>query len=399
MGLKLLALPLVLLTAVTTWASPVFTLSIPATAAARGGEAHVDLVALNPLDAEVAFTPPAELAATLRINMRAWPVTLRAANAIPAQLLPSSFGVQAYTFTLPADATGEAILETRGLGETPLRAVIEITAASASVIVPADNALAAESLSSLVPARPAATALLRTFAGRLGVHEPIYFIYGPDDPAAKFQFSFKYRLFNLGKATPTHIPATLQFAYTQRSIWDIQADSSPFYDTSYMPEIMFESLAPVSPEPGLFSWLGYQAAFKHESNGREGLTSRSLNTVYLRTVFALGKLEGWHLLVIPEAFTYVSSLSNNPLLKDYRGYGQLRLIFGENEGPSLMTTLWAGKDFDNTSVQLDLAIPVRTQWLNFETYLLFQYFDGYGESLRSYTEKSSTIRAGFSFVR
>ncbi len=61
--------------------------------------------------------------------------------------------------------------------------------------------------------------------------------------------------------------------------------------------------------------------------------------------------------------------------------------------------LFTGKDFDHTSVQLDLTFPIRTKLLHFETYLLFQYFNGYGESLLSYREKAETLRAGISLVR
>jgi outer membrane phospholipase A len=44
-------------------------------------------------------------------------------------------------------------------------------------------------------------------------------------------------------------------------------------------------------------------------------------------------------------------------------------------------------------------VPIRTKLLNFETYLLIQYFNGYGESLLHYDTKSETVRAGLSLVR
>jgi len=65
------------------------------------------------------------------------------------------------------------------------------------------------------------TQIERTVAGRFSTHEPIYFIYGPDAPGAKFQFSFKYRLLSdsgiLGSGVPTL--RGLHLAYTQRSLW------------------------------------------------------------------------------------------------------------------------------------------------------------------------------------
>jgi len=193
---------------------------------------------------------------------------------------------------------------------------------------------------------------------------------------------------------------TLQFGFTQRSLWDIDKESSPFYDTSYMPEIFYECLAP-HPEDndGWFTPLGFQVSFKHESNGRDGPLSRSLNVVYARAGFAFGDLERWHLLVIPELFGYATSLEDNPRLDEYRGYGKLHMVLGRNDGPSLMMTAWAGKEFNHGSVQLDFSLPIRTKFLKFETYLLIQYFNGYGESLRAYEEHSETVRAGFSLVR
>ena len=70
--------------------------------------------------------------------------------------------------------------------------------------------------------------------------------------------------------------------------------------------------------------------------------------------FALGDLDGWHLLALPEVFAYVGTLEDNTDIEDYRGFGKLRLVFGRNDGPSLMATLWAGDTFQHGTVQLDL---------------------------------------------
>ena len=68
-------------------------------------------------------------------------------------------------------------------------------------------------------------------------------------------------------------------------------------------------------------------------------------------------------------------------------------------GPSLLFAGWAGKDFDHFTYQLDLTFPIRTKLLNFESFLLLQYFDGYGESLRSYDKKSNALRLGLALLR
>lgn len=367
----------------------------------------VELVVFNRGTDEQRFSTPPALPAELVVGAQSWLVELRTADATPQSVAPGTFISRTYTFSLPPDiSSGRAILTVHFEGLPSAYGVLDLTPAAAPAASTATTAMSATApaarrpTTNLARAVTAASALQRTFANRLAPHEPIYFIYGPDAPAAKFQFSFKYKLLNFTDLSESDMARTLQFAFTQRSLWDIEGDSSPFYDTSYMPEVIYESLTP-KPEDSdrWFTWLGYQAAFRHESNGRDGPVSRSLNVVYLRPVFAFGNLERWHLLVIPELQAYVDSLEDNDDLDDYRGYGQLRVVLGRNNGPSLMVSTWGGKDFDHSTVQLDLTVPLRTKLLNFETYLLVQYFNGYGESLLSYREQSEAIRAGVSFVR
>jgi phospholipase A1/A2 len=141
--------------------------------------------------------------------------------------------------------------------------------------------------------------------------------------------------------------------------------------------------------------IGYQ----HESNGKDGDDSRSLNIAYVRPSFVLGHLNSWILVAIPEFHAYVGGLENNPRLKDYRGYGKLRFVIGKNDGPSLMFSGWSGEDFENRSYQLDLSIPLRFRFTNIESFVLVQYFDGYGESLRAYDRKSDAFRLGLGLIR
>jgi outer membrane phospholipase A len=396
------------------------TLSVlpPATPAAAGGGAEVEIAALNRGTAPAAATLPDQLAGTLRQGSARHAVTLAPAGpsaAAPVTVAPGAFATRRYAFQLPTGIDGAWVLELAAAGQ-PLRGVIEVTAAAPLVTAAAQRpSTAAEAPSAvarapvgrpgtppsnLVPAQPAASALQRTFASRLATHEPIYFVYGEETPAAKFQFSFKYRLLDFTERTRPRLTRTLQFAYTQRSLWDINAVSSPFYDTSYMPELFFESLAYAPDNHNQwFTWLGGQGGYKHESNGRAGDVSRSLNTVFLRGAFAMGDLDHWYVLVAPEVFTYIGGVSDNRHLTDYRGYGQLRLVLGRNGGPALMTTLHGGRRFSHGTVQFDLTVPVRTKFLNFETFLLLQYFNGYGETLLKYDEHSEALRAGISLVR
>jgi phospholipase A1 len=131
----------------------------------------------------------------------------------------------------------------------------------------------------------------RTMGGRLTAFEPIYFIAGDESPEAKFQFSFKYQLATLQHAPDGRDAHTIQFAYTQRSLWDIGSQSSPFYDTSYMPELMYQWVTTKTEQStGGLSWLGLQTGVRHESNGQADAASRSLNEVYFRSGIRVGAI-------------------------------------------------------------------------------------------------------------
>jgi len=282
----------------------------------------------------------------------------------------------------------------------PARALIEVATVAETAREPdAASATAA-------PPRPPVTAesvIKRSFAGRFSQHEPMYFIYGSKAPGAKFQFSFAYRLLGGSGLKSGEAPALrgLHVGYTQRSLWDITADSSPFYDTSYMPEILYESQTALqSPSEGGFQFLGYQAGFRHESNGQNGANSRSLNIAYVRPIFSFGHLDGWRLLVLPRLFAYVGDVRDNPDIRDYRGNAEIVASLSRNDSMGLSLTGRLGRGGHKGSLMTNLTIPIQSEFLyNFATYFLIQYWTGYGESLRDHNKKISTVRAGFSLVR
>jgi len=258
-----------------------------------------------------------------------------------------------------------------------------------------------------VRTRTAEEAIRRAFEERFGLHEPIYFIYGNEPQGAKYQFSFKYRL--LGDREPvgeegSEVLRRVFFGYTQRSLWDIDSLSSPFYDSSYMPELFFEwqrtlNAQEVSAADGI-AFLGYQVGIKHESNGRAGADSRSLNAIKFRTAFVLGDLTRWHLVVAPRLWVYVSDLSDNPDIRDYRGNVELQAAIQYGDGVALSATGRIGRKGRRGSVQLDLTVPIELKGrFNFASYFMVQYYSGYGESLIDYNRHGDALRFGFSLLR
>jgi len=58
-----------------------------------------------------------------------------------------------------------------------------------------------------------------------------------------------------------------------------------------------------------------------------------------------------------------------------------------------------GKDASHGSRRLDLARPMMKIFGSFSLYRDAQYFNGYGESLLEYNQRSEVFRAGFSIYR
>jgi len=394
-----------LLTASASAADVAFTLMSPTEPVTAGGSVRVDLAAMNPGALEAPFGAPLSIAGKILTNDGEREVTLDSVSTAPVAVSPGGFAVRRYRLTLPAEVTGRVVLEIHSSGFGVLRTVLDVQpAAVAQVAAPAEPVKPAEPpptpLDKLADSAPVASGLARTFAGRFMPNQPIYFLYGDAEQAVKFQFSFDYKLATLkwGKPEAQKI-SSLRLGYTQRSLWDIEGESSPFYDTSYMPELAFHTDSTMPRAPSWFTWMGWRLSYQHESNGREGADSRSMNTVYLRPRFILGDIDGWFVVVLPEVWAYAGDVEDNPDIKDYRGYGRLRFYFGRNTGGTLRVSLWSGKDFDHGSYQLDFTWPIKTQLLSMETYFHVQYFNGYGESLRSYNEKDESLRFGLGLVR
>jgi outer membrane phospholipase A len=345
-------------------------------------------VGLNPsLGEELRLEAAPTLSATLRTGTGSLPVTLETTSAAPVSVGPRGFAVRTYTMAVPDAPDGEAVLTVRIDGRD-IAAVTQVTRESAPQ---AHDALAAT---------PALEQFQRTVPGRFSIYLPNYFIYGTGgEPAAKFQLSFKYRILTFGRGTPERPRPTLQLAYTQRSLWALQEQSAPFFDTSYMPELFVEHLYPASARRGRFSLLGWSFGYRHESNGKSGDDSRAIDIAYGRGVFSLGSPESWYLAVAPEVWGYLSRDDNMPDVEDYRGYGKVYLLAGHRSGPSLSWTVTPADGFAHVTHELGLSIPIGVRWLDFASYVYVQYFDGYAESLREYTHESRSLRAGLSLVR
>jgi outer membrane phospholipase A len=230
------------------------------------------------------------------------------------------------------------------------------------------------------------------FLKKISPYEPLYFLFGWRHATgwdAKFQLSLRY-LFG------QHI----YLGYTQTSVWDLSAESAPFHDSSYRPSLFYyynDDKKDISS--GYIFRL--MTGFEHESNGQGGPNSRSINVLFARPFFMFANDGGDHLFrVAPKVVAYLDK-SENQDIANYRGYGDLLLVFdfvknhGVLNGLQVSTDLRKGNRRDYGSVQVDLSYPIGSI-----TYAHLQYFAGWGETILDYNKKlPSHVRLGIMVVR
>ncbi|WP_233252673.1 phospholipase A [Novosphingobium sp. GV027] len=247
---------------------------------------------------------------------------------------------------------------------------------------------------------PSDRAVGNAFLGDLSVYEPIYAVYGPGtNTAARIQFSFKYQLFGSRRSNdlPPSLLDGLYFAYTQRMFWDLEARSVPFRDIDYQPELFYLSSPLHLSERATLSG---QIGFRHESNGRDGAASRSMNTAYIAPMASFSLPDRWRLTVAPRLWLFVGNLSDNADIRRYRGDSGLFAEIGEDKGLRLSTTTRFNFSSGKGALSADLSYPLKRIWHGGpDLYLYGQGFIGYGENLLDYNVRATRFRIGVAFVR
>lgn len=233
----------------------------------------------------------------------------------------------------------------------------------------------------------------------LSANEPMYFVLGKRDGTnARFQLSFKYRLFDPESAPARLLPflGQMHLGYTQTSLWDLSGDSKPFRDTSYRPSLFWQGKLE-APAPLFPSLL--RGGYEHESNGKEGSASRSIDMLFLQPAWRTDFANGSSLIFAPRFHNYLDK-ADNPDIARYRGYADWIIRVGHERGWMLSSRLRQGTG-GYASGQFDLSMPLREPLFSRTGgFLHFQLFTGYGESLLDYNIKQPPqFRVGFSIVR
>ena len=234
----------------------------------------------------------------------------------------------------------------------------------------------------------------------LSAYQPAYFVGGSNDQSgkdAKFQISFKYRLFDPESSFAQYSPmlSNLYFTYTQTTVWDLGGDSSPFRDTSYRPGVFYRALG-----RGNDFWPDeYDLGLEHESNGQGGDESRSINIGYLRPIWQFDLDNGKRLTFYPRIYGYLDK-NENPDIDEYRGYVDWQMRYGREDG-LIVNALYRQGTEGYATGQLDFSYPLSERiFARTGAFAHVQLFSGYGETLVDYNREHDTqLRVGISLVR
>ncbi|WP_419827059.1 phospholipase A [Sphingomonas sp.] len=344
----------------------------------------VDAVMLNDGDVPVRRVVPATIEASAPAGDGAAPVMLRRAAG------------QAEAVIVPA----HGFARVHYLGPVGLAAGLTLSLpAPAQAAAPSAVASAASFAAEPAPYRSADNDGGNHFLANLSAYEPIYAVYGPGtDSDARLQISFKYQLLGqAGKIGPGSPWANgIHFAFTQRLYWNLGAESSPFRNVDYLPELFY--LVPARSVTDRIA-IGGQFGFRHESNGRAGADSRSFNTIYVQPVGTM-PLGDWKLAIGPRLWAYVGSREDNPDIRRYRGNAGLFAEVGQDEGWRLSLTTRLNPGSGKGAVDALVSYPLdRLVWRELKLYAFGQAFAGYGENLLDYDRRTTRLRVGVGLVR
>jgi len=335
---------------------------------------------------------PQELSLKLRAGAEEQVLTLVAQG-------PALGRQRAYAATMPASMAGSVELELAGRQSSVL--MIMVAAAKEVPAVPAlaapPPAVVAAPTESAPGAAPLSAPAQAVPEPPLSDNDPMYFVLGARQGySARFQLSFKYRLFDptsgFGQGQPWL--SGFYFGYTQNSLWDLSSESKPFRDTSYRPSLFWRW-----DRADDRTWIdAVRAGVEHESNGGGTGRSRSINTVFVRPEWRWAQADGARFEFTPKVYGYLDK-DENPDINTYRGNVDWRLRF--DSGHNWVTTGVARLPSSGKgSLLLDASRRVRD--LRFGPvggYLHFQFFTGYGEDILDYNLRRKTqLRIGFAIV-
>ena len=175
------------------------------------------------------------------------------------------------------------------------------------------------------------------------------------------------------------------FAYTQLSWWDIYADSSPFYESNYQPEIYTQI-------PLNFDNINHiRFGFLHDSNGRNRPESRSWNRLYSSVELDFDRLN-----LIPRLWVRLpDNDDDNPAIVKYNGIGDLTARYWLKRGSFIEGVFSNNLRFDKENKS---SLELRyLHYIGDGFYIYLSGFSGYGYELAYYKKYQNRIGIGIAF--
>lgn len=193
--------------------------------------------------------------------------------------------------------------------------------------------------------------------------------------------------------------ADLWVGYTQQSLWQVwnHAQSAPFRNTDYQPELMYMAPTPHflrGPVLG-WSWRLSQLGLLHQSNGQSGALSRSWNRSYALVGVERGDVSATLRLEKRLGGGNPSS-DDNPDIVHYMGWSQLQIAW--TPGLSAAALTWRPSLGGRGSVQLDWTYPLDSRQPDgLRGYV--QLFHGYGETILDYNFRQTSLGIGLTIFK
>jgi outer membrane phospholipase A len=394
--------------------------------ASPGTTVHVQAVYFNDGDTGGRWRPPRDLVLQWRSSSGVVVRSLARADSddLDVNVPVNNFARMSWSAVVPSSATGLQAVSIEG---EPALMALDATGIGAIAGKPADVPVVdPRSGKPLPPAEVAATgvspdagpaptaqgvaeetapdiaatgnpAFDRLRAG-LSEYEPMYFdLRTRGRTTAKFQFSFKYRLFTPERGQEPGFLDHLYLGYTQASVWDLQGDSRPFIDTTFNPSLFWLSDNVWQSKNRDWS-LGMASGVEHASNGKAGDDSRSVNDAFVQPSLNYRFDGGSTLSFAPRVKGYFALGTENRDYTDYTGWVDWHLKWAQDNG-LVASLMYRQGDSARRTAQIDLAWPLKRTFLNMNGYLHLQYFNGYGDTLLDYNQRNrSQIGIGLSLV-
>lgn len=199
----------------------------------------------------------------------------------------------------------------------------------------------------------------------------------------KYQISFK----QLVTRNTLPLNSYLFLSYTQKAFWNVYRKSSPFEEINYNPAIGLGK--PVFNKEGYISGIA-ELQMEHESNGRDGMESRTWNRISGAFHTPLGR----RTILSVKAWAPFTYKEDHPDLLDYVGLGEIKV-----EQTILSKRLIAEVTIRKGLKDWKGSVGSKVYYKLFENsgnqYLMLEWFAGYAESLIDYNRYTSMIRVGY----